>query len=71
VTASLAAACAEVSKAAEQFGGSATIPWCPRELKPSVSLWWPVRGDLALMKKVKAVMDPHNILAPGRFLGGI
>jgi glycolate oxidase FAD binding subunit len=71
VTASLAAACAEAGKAAEQFGGSATIPWCPRELKPSVSLWWPVRGDLALMKKVKAVMDPHNILAPGRFLGGI
>jgi glycolate oxidase FAD binding subunit len=56
---------------AVHLGGHATIPWCPTEWKNVLNIWGPDRPDLALMKKLKSVFDPHGILAPGRFIGGI
>ena len=35
-----------------------------------LDLWGPV-GGLALMRRVKENFDPHRLLAPGRFVGGI
>jgi glycolate oxidase FAD binding subunit len=35
-----------------------------------LDLWGPV-GGLALMRRVKERFDPHRLLAPGRFVGGI
>jgi glycolate oxidase FAD binding subunit len=55
----------------ERLGGHSTIPWCPGEWKNFLQIWGSERADLALMRKVKAVFDPHGILAPGRFVGGI
>jgi FAD/FMN-containing dehydrogenase len=34
-------------------------------------LWGPWRDDFVLMKRIKNVFDPQNVLSPGRFAGGI
>ena len=47
------------------------IEQCPVTLKSSVNVWGPVGEDFALMKRVKQVFDPHGILSPGRFVGGL
>jgi glycolate oxidase FAD binding subunit len=47
------------------------LPWCPRELKRELDIWGTPPADFALMKKLKAVFDPGEILSPGRFMGGI
>jgi glycolate oxidase FAD binding subunit len=54
-----------------RLGGDSTIPWCPSEWKAALSVWGPERPDWSLMRKVKSVFDPRDILAPGRFAGGI
>ena len=47
---------------------SASLPWCPSNLKRSINIWGPPRPDVALMRRVKSAFDPQNIFAPGRFL---
>jgi glycolate oxidase FAD binding subunit len=37
----------------------------------TLDLWGPPPRDLALMRRLKNAFDPQNILAPGRFAGGI
>ncbi|HUJ30024.1 MAG TPA: FAD-binding oxidoreductase [Candidatus Acidoferrum sp.] len=51
--------------------GHGTIPWCPSEWKSSLSVWGADPSDLPQMRALKAVFDPHGILSPGRFVGGI
>ena len=51
--------------------GNATIPWCPAEWKPALNIWGPNRGDFDLMRKLKQLFDPGDVLSPGRFAGGI
>jgi glycolate oxidase FAD binding subunit len=60
-----------IQSACEKAGGHASIPWCPPEWKPALSIWGAARGDVALMRKLKSVFDPHGILSPGRFVGGL
>jgi glycolate oxidase FAD binding subunit len=50
-----------------QLQGHSTIPWCPSEWKSTLKVWGPTRPDTALMRKLKNVFDPYNILSPGRF----
>jgi glycolate oxidase FAD binding subunit len=51
---------------------SAMVEWCPTELKTSADVvWGPPRPDWELMRRVKRAFDPRNVLAPGRFAGGI
>jgi glycolate oxidase FAD binding subunit len=52
-------------------GGDATLLFAPRALKQHVSVWGAPRQDLALMRRLKNAFDPQNILAPGRYAGGI
>jgi len=52
-------------------GGSVVLEWCPAELKRGTNVWGSARGDLRLMRKLKAAFDPDNVLSPGRYLGGI
>jgi glycolate oxidase FAD binding subunit len=49
----------------------ATLLHAPAKLKSRVNAWGPTRADLGMMQRVKRSFDPHNILAPGRFVGGI
>jgi glycolate oxidase FAD binding subunit len=54
-----------------ELGGNATIPWSPSEWKGVLKVWGPQRADLDQMRKIKSLFDPHNIVSPGRFTGGI
>jgi glycolate oxidase FAD binding subunit len=69
----LAQAATEVMHACSsaEIGARPMIEWCPVELKREVNVWGPARDDLALMRRLKKVFDPKDILNPGRFFGGI
>jgi glycolate oxidase FAD binding subunit len=55
-----------------EIGAQAMVEWCPAELKTSSDMvWGPARPDFELMRRVKHSFDPENVLAPGRFAGGI
>jgi hypothetical protein len=71
---SLAQVVAEVFRTCRQpeTQASAVLEWCPAELKTSPEIvWGPPRQDFELMRRVKNSFDPQNVLAPGRFAGGI
>jgi glycolate oxidase FAD binding subunit len=51
--------------------GNATIPWCPAGWKTALPIWGPERAGLGQMRALKKVFDPHDVLSPGRFMGGI
>ncbi len=53
-----------------RLGGSVVVLDAPAEVKRAVDVWGPVHG-LGLMRRVKQEFDPHDRLAPGRFVGGI
>jgi hypothetical protein len=55
-----------------ELQASAMLEWCPPEIKTSPEVvWGPSRPDFELMRRVKNSFDPQNVLAPGRFAGGI
>jgi glycolate oxidase FAD binding subunit len=55
-----------------QNGAQAMLEWCPTEMKTSSEVVWGAsRPDFELMRRVKNSFDPVNVLAPGRFAGGI
>lgn len=49
----------------------ATIPFCPSEWKRELNVWGISRPEFTLMQRVKSALDPQDIFAPGRFVGGI
>jgi glycolate dehydrogenase FAD-binding subunit len=67
----VAAVAENIMAAVAGLDGHATIPWCPREWKSSLPVWGRTRGDFSQMVKLKKLFDPRNILAPGRFVGGL
>ncbi len=58
-------------RVAAENNARAFIELAPTEIKRRVNPWGPEREDLELMRRVKHVFDPENILSPGRFAGGI
>jgi len=64
-------AAARVFSLATAGQGHAALLHSPGKLKSRVNAWGPDRADLGLMQRVKRSFDPHNIFAPGRFVGGI
>jgi glycolate oxidase FAD binding subunit len=50
---------------------SLVIERCPAQLKSSIDVWGEPGPSVALMRAIKAKLDPHNTLNPGRFVGGI
>jgi glycolate oxidase FAD binding subunit len=69
--AQLPSACRDLMQASLGAGARPMIEWCPTALKREMSTWPPPGNDQALAEKLKRVFDPHEILAPGRFLGGV
>jgi glycolate dehydrogenase FAD-binding subunit len=47
------------------------IERCPTALKQEVNVWGDPGPSLALMRSIKAKLDPNNTLNPGRYVGGI
>ncbi len=41
----------------------------PESLAPTVDVWQPLPAAYPLMRRMKAALDPHGTLAPGRFVG--
>ena len=61
----------DVCSLVEAKGGSATLLHAPAWLNGRAKVWGSKRADFSLMQRVKQAFDPHNIFAPGRFVGGI
>jgi glycolate dehydrogenase FAD-binding subunit len=56
---------------AAQLGGSLTLPHCPTAWKDRLKVWGQPRADWSMAEKVKAALDPLEVLNPGRFVGRI
>ncbi len=47
------------------------VEHCTPFLKSGRDVWGPLPSGLAIMRRLKLALDPHGILSPGRFVGGI
>jgi glycolate oxidase FAD binding subunit len=56
---------------AEALDGSLVLEVAPLSLKRSLDAWGRLREGFSVMRRLKAELDPHALLTPGRFLGGI
>jgi glycolate oxidase FAD binding subunit len=52
-------------------GGSVVVERAPAAEKASLDVWGPPPSAFALMRGLKASLDPRGILNPGRFVGGL
>jgi glycolate oxidase FAD binding subunit len=52
-------------------GGNLILSRCPTEWKKTLAVWGRPRADWAIAERVKAALDPHAALNPGRFVGNI
>ena len=55
----------------EPAGGSVVVLRALPALKGNMDVWGPDRETAQLMREIKRNFDPHRILNPGRFMGGI
>jgi glycolate oxidase subunit GlcD len=56
---------------AEALGGSLVVESAPLEIKSELDSWGGFGSATELMKRVKAELDPQNLLSPGRFVSRI
>lgn len=54
---------------AQRLGGFCILERAPREVKMSIPVWDHPGGGVKVMQRLKSGLDPHGILAPGRFVG--
>jgi glycolate oxidase FAD binding subunit len=52
-------------------GGHATLTWAPLAVKSQVPVWDDAGPAGRIMQRIKAQLDPGNVLNPGRFVAGI
>jgi glycolate oxidase FAD binding subunit len=64
----LAAALQRVRAALESERGYLFLERAPAALTERIGPWGELGGEAALMRVLRRQMDPHEILAPGRFL---
>ena len=67
----VAAVLAEWRTLARATGGHATLVWAPLALKSEVPVWDDAGAAGRIMQRIKAQLDPNNVLNPGRFVSGI
>jgi glycolate oxidase FAD binding subunit len=56
---------------ARASGGYATLERAPLAVKDEVAVWDDAGAAGRIMQRIKAQLDPHDILNPGRFVAGI
>jgi glycolate oxidase FAD binding subunit len=61
----------QLGSLAAEHGGHAVMFAAPERLKERQDVWGAVPATLPLMQKIKQQFDPHGLLNPGRFIGGI
>ena len=54
---------------AAREGGNLILARCPTPWKESLQVWGEPRPDWAIAERVKAALDPHGAMNPGRFVG--
>ena len=54
---------------AVEAGGNLILSRCPTDWKERLRVWGEPRGDRALADRVRAALDPHGAMNPGRFVG--
>jgi glycolate oxidase FAD binding subunit len=52
-------------------GGHAMLTWAPLAVKSQVPVWGEAGPAGRIMQRIKAQLDPDNVLNPGRFVAGI
>lgn len=57
--------------AARRLGGWAVFESLPAELRGQLDPWGFDTPALAIMRRVKAALDPGGVFSPGRFVGGL
>lgn len=67
----IAAVIGEWRDIAHAGGGHATLEWAPLALKTEVPVWDEAGAAGRIMQRIKAQLDPRNLLNPGRFVAGI
>ena len=60
-----------VIRETRRLSGEWVVERCPVELKQGRDVWGPLPPGLDIMRRLKLSLDPHGILNPGRFVGGI
>lgn len=70
-TAVVTAVLAEWRSIARAGSGHASLAWAPLSVKSQVPAWDDAGPAGRLMQRIKAQLDPHNVLNPGRFVAGI
>src|SRR5262249_48090498 len=50
---------------------SVGVERCPVDLKREIDVWGEPGPSVALMRAIKAKLDPRSTLNPGRYVGGI
>ena len=66
-----AAACAALMKDVAALGGRAVVECSPPSLDGILDPWAPLPEDFPMMQRLKAGLDPGNLLNPGRLYGKI
>jgi glycolate oxidase FAD binding subunit len=61
----------ELRRRCQSRGGALVLEKAPLALKQAGDVWGPPREDFGLMQRLKQELDPHRVLNPGRYLGGI
>ncbi len=61
----------ELRTSAVNLGGNLVVELAPIDLKERIDIWGHPGSSFRLMQGIKAQFDPHNILNPGRFVGGL
>jgi glycolate oxidase FAD binding subunit len=69
--AALAAVLMEWRAAARAGGGHASLTFAPLAVKAALPVWDDAGAAGRIMQRIKAELDPRNVLNPGRFVAGI
>ncbi len=67
----VAAVLDEWRRIARAGGGHAVLEWAPQAVKSQVPVWDDPGAAGRIMQRIKAQLDPQNLLNPGRFVAGI
>jgi glycolate oxidase FAD binding subunit len=67
----VAAVLTEWRTLARTGGGHASLLWAPLAVKSEVPVWDDAGPAGRIMQRIKAQLDPNNVLNPGRFIAGI
>ena len=67
----VAAVLAEWRAAAHAGGGHASIAFAPLAVKAALPVWDDAGAAGRIMRRIKAQLDPNDVLNPGRFVGGM